>query len=141
MIDSFRGEYGFLSNFAWCKIKYKGVIYKTVEHAYQAAKTLDKKRKQLISEAPTPGAAKRWGRNVEIREDWEEIKLDIMLALVRQKFTIPELKKKLLATGKEKLIEGNWWGDTFWGVCKDEGENHLGRILMRVREELKRKEG
>jgi ribA/ribD-fused uncharacterized protein len=73
-----------------------------------------------------------------MRPDWEQVKILIMTSLVRDKFTRhQDLKEQLLATGDAELIEGNWWGDTFWGVCKGKGENHLGKVLMKVREELK----
>jgi predicted NAD-dependent protein-ADP-ribosyltransferase YbiA (DUF1768 family) len=77
------------------------------------------------------------GRSVKLRPDWESIKLDVMETAVRIKFTDPELAAKLIATGDEELIEGNWWNDTFWGVCNGVGENHLGKILMKVRADIK----
>lgn len=134
-IDSFTGEYRFLSNFWQSRITDPG---STVEHWYQAMKTLVPEEQQRIIEAPTPGEAKRLGRTVTLRPDWDDIKLDIMLLLVRQKFYRSQIyTHALLATGDEELVEGNTWGDTYWGVCKGVGENHLGKILMQVREELK----
>lgn len=131
LIDRFRGEYDFLSNF------YLEDDCTTVEHFFQALKTKDTAEQEKILNAPTPGSAKRLGRTVKLRSDWEEIKDDIMYELVRDKFEDPELAEKLLATGEAELIEGNTWGDTYWGVCRGRGLNKLGRILMQVRAELR----
>lgn len=131
-IDEFRGAYSFLSNFYPCEIEYEGQKYPSTEHAYQAAKTLDLEKRRLLASVPVK-QVKRLGRSLRQRPDWEEVKLRVMWHLILKKFAIPELKEKLLATGDAELIEGNWWGDTFWGVCKGIGENHLGKILMRAR--------
>ena len=137
-INSFQGEYRWLSNFWPAQIKWEGHIYPTVEHAYQAAKTVDASEQEAIRKCSTPGKAKRCGRNLTIRPDWEECKLLVMRSLVLLKFRDnPDLKVKLLSTGEAELVEGNPWGDTFWGVCNGVGENHLGRILMEVREQLR----
>ncbi len=141
-IWQFKDEYRWLSNFWPCRIEMDGEIYPSVEHAYQAAKSLRPYERQKVREAETPGLAKRLGKTLTIRPDWEEVKIKVMLSLVRQKFTRdPELQRKLLETGDTLLFEGNYWGDRFWGIDLKtlEGENHLGKILMRVREELKRK--
>jgi len=137
MIDRFNGEYVFLSSFYPVLIVVDGVKYPTVEHAYQAAKTQDPLEKQMVARAGTPGRAKRMGRKLNLRPDWEEIKIDTMLGLVRLKFTESNLRTQLLATGDTELVEGNKWGDKFWGVCRGEGQNQLGRILMAVREECR----
>lgn len=87
-----------------------------------------------------PSAAKKLGRRVQLRPDWEDVKVGIMEEIVRAKFTQNEvLKWRLIATGEAYLEEGNTWHDTCWGVDSKtgEGQNHLGRILMKVREELK----
>jgi ribA/ribD-fused uncharacterized protein len=119
-------------------VTFDGVVYPTNEHAYQAAKSLDPAEREFVRTRVSPNMAKKAGRrNVTLRADWEQVKLKIMEDLVRQKFQDPELKKQILSTGTAELIEGNWWNDTFWGVCNGKGENHLGRILMKVREELK----
>lgn len=137
MIDSFSGEYHFLSNFSAAEVWLDGVSYASVEHAYQAAKTDSTSARRRIQTAKTPNEAKRLGRAVKLREDWEEIKLEVMYQLVRQKFRQhPSYSSYLLKTEDEELVEGNWWGDTYWGVCNGTGENHLGKILMRIREEL-----
>ena len=137
MINSFKDEYRFLSNFWPALVEFEDNVYPSVEHAYQAAKTLDQDYRERIYFAPTPSVAKILGRQAPLREDWEEVKIDIMRNLLVQKFSIFELKSKLLATGNEELIEGNWWGDTFWGVCNGVGHNMLGKLLMEIREEIR----
>jgi len=134
-ITSFRGPYRFLSNFHPCLIKRDGLTFSSVEHAYQAAKSLDPAVRAEFTESIPPGAAKRRGRRVKLRPDWEEVKLDVMLGLLRRKFTQLDLRRQLLATGDAELIEDNDWGDHFWGVCMGVGENHLGKLLMQVRGE------
>lgn len=146
MIDRFDGtEFGFLSNFFPSTIKYNGFTYKTVEHAFQAAKTLDSKEQKKIREAPSPGKAKRLGRKVTLRKDWESIKFKVMEDCLRLKFSIPELRKRLLETGDEELIEGTTgWCDNVWGVCSCDkckgsgkvGQNNLGKLLMKIRKEI-----
>jgi N-glycosidase YbiA len=133
MVSEFQGEFRFLSNFWEIPIKYEGIWFVSVEHAYQAAKTLDMEQRQLIARLNTPGQAKRAGNNLVLRPDWEEVKIPIMRELLKQKFSNRALMYKLRQT-KGELIEGNNWGDTFWGVCKGQGENHLGRLLMEIRD-------
>lgn len=135
-IESFTGPYRFLSNFWLCYIRYEGYVYPSVEHAYQAAKTNDPNAKEFIHLSTTPGRAKYAGRKVVLRSDWENVKQDIMLRLLQIKFSDPVLRGWLLETGDRKLIEGNNWGDTYWGVCKGCGNNFLGKLLMKVREDL-----
>lgn len=137
IIDKFTGKYKFLSNFYLIPIEYEGVIYRSVEHAFQAAKTLDSKQRNIFRQCVTPADAKYCGRLIKLRDDWENVKDDIMYELVKQKFNNIELKDKLVATGNNLIIEGNNHGDCYWGVCNNVGENHLGRILMRVRNEIK----
>lgn len=142
MIDCFDGKYRFLSNFYPALVWVDSTQYPTVEHAFQAAKTISFHHRMDIALADTPGKAKRLGRKVPLREDWEEVKSDVMEDLVRQKFQDPTLKKELLATGDEELVEGNTWNDCVWGMTKDAqgtwvGENRLGKILMKIRQELK----
>ena len=136
-ISSFKGYYAFLSNFALCEVEFEGDRYSTIEHAFQATKTFNKEERALIREASTPVIAKQLGRKVTLRKDWEDVKVDIMYNLLKQKFSIPEFTEQLLATGNAKLIEGNHWNDTFWGVCNGEGRNMLGELLMQIREEIK----
>jgi ribA/ribD-fused uncharacterized protein len=134
-ITSFKGT--LFSNFTPCHVMFDGESYPTVEHAYQAAKTLDKKERLRIKQAKTPGNAKYAGSQVTLRADWEAIKIDTMRKLLRQKFMKNDLYcDALRETGDQQLIEGNYWGDTFWGVCDGVGTNHLGRLLMEIRAEL-----
>lgn len=137
MITIFDNEYAFLSNFYESPFEVDGITYPTVEHFFQAMKSKDVEGRKKIAAAPTPGKAKRLGRTIELRKDWEEIKDTVMWSGLRHKFQIPELREKLLATGNEELIEGNWWGDTTWGVCNGKGENRLGKLLMKIREEIR----
>ena len=133
-IDRFAGEYIFPSNFYKSPIKYKGIIYPTVEHAFQAAKSQDPDDREFIAKLPNAREAKIAGRKVCLKRDWEDTKIDIMYSLLKLKFANSFLKEKLLATGKRELIEGNFWKDKFWGVYEGYGENHLGKLLMKVRD-------
>lgn len=142
-ITDFRGEYAFLSNFYPCDLEMDGQTFPTLEHAFQAAKTLDFAQRRQIRDAKSPSEAKRLGRKIKRRADWFDVSLQTMLALLQQKFTrYPDLREKLLATGAAELIEGNSWNDRFYGAVWDShakrwvGENHLGRLLMQVRGEL-----
>lgn len=137
MINRFDGEYSFLSNFELSPFTVNGVVFPTIEHYFQAMKATNQEDLLEIAKAPTPGKAKRLGRKVKIRPDWEYVKKDIMLEGLRKKFAIPELRQKLLDTGDAYLEEGNTWGDRCWGVCNGIGENNLGKLLMRVREEIR----
>lgn len=143
-IRSFSGKFDFLSNFYPSTIEYEGVNYHTAEHAFQAAKVEAYTEKRKIRDAPTPGKAKWLGRKVQLVHNWEEIKLKVMLDLVRIKFKDPVLRKKLLNTGDQDLYEGNVWHDNFWGGCwcpdclNVPKANVLGQILMRVRLEARR---
>ena len=134
-IEAFRGDYRFLSNFWPAVVLLDGVAYPTVENAYQASKTA-----VHIERAPfqsmSPADAKRAGKTLSVRRDFEQIKIEVMRGLLSQKFRHPDLGRLLLATGICPLIEGNMWGDRFWGVCRGEGQNHLGRLLMQIRAEL-----
>jgi N-glycosidase YbiA len=137
MIDKFEGTYRFLSNFWPCEVQFEGETYPSVEHAYQAAKTDDEEQRANIRLAPDAKTAKRLGKKVTMREDWDDVRLQVMASLLAQKFAQgSELANQLLATKNQQLVEGNWWGDTFWGVCKGKGENHLGELLMKQRRNL-----
>ena len=141
-VEEFEGEYAFLSNFFPSPIYYDGIIYPTNEHFFQAMKTTDMQLKKAIANAKTPGEAKRLGRNVTLRPDWEKIKEYFMELGLRIKFEDPILRKRLLNTGTAQLVEGNWWHDNEWGNCTCEkcknqkGKNKLGVCLMKVRAEL-----
>jgi ribA/ribD-fused uncharacterized protein len=146
MIDSFSGANRYLSNFFPCLVTYEGDHYDSVEHAYQAAKTLRPSERRIVAGADTPGKAKRLGGPkgiVTLREDWEEVKAGIMYDLVEHKFTRHEhLRARLLGTGGQLLVERNNWHDNGWGDCTCpkcagiEGKNWLGQVLMAVREGL-----
>ena len=136
-ILEFKDEYHFLSNFYICKFTWDGITWPHSESAYQAAKTLNaNKRLEFIN--ITPGLAKRKGRQLVIRPDWEDVKLVIMAEILYHKFEQnPLLKEKLIATGSAKLEEGNTWNDRYWGVSPPKsgnGKNHLGRLLEELRE-------
>jgi ribA/ribD-fused uncharacterized protein len=160
MIHEFRGEYAFLSNFWPVRISMGRAIYPTVEHAYQARKTMVFSERQMIQRAATPGEAKRIGQGVTLRPGWENIKFDVMLRLLRKKFR-GDLADALWVTQPHALVEGNHWGDTVWGAIlatsnaaegallavgmprwrADNGDtyygrNKLGMLLMQVRDEL-----
>lgn len=142
MINKFEGEYAFLSNFYPSPFVYDGIEYPTVEHFFQAAKTTDLTKRKEIAAAPTPGQAKRMGRQVKLRPDWEEVKVYIMALGLKLKFSDPNLAEQLMDTWPEHLVEGTTWHDRFWGVCTcgrcyGHGENQLGQLLMDLREELR----
>lgn len=140
MIGPFRGKYVFLSNFYRLTgepIIYHGISYPTVEHAYQAQKTLDVNDRLAISRLPTPGEAKRYGRKIKkLRPGWDAMRIDIMRDLLKVKFSNPYLRSLLIGTGDQELVEENDWRDHFWGVCNGVGENHLGKLLMEIRKDL-----
>lgn len=137
MITSFRDEYEYLSNFYEAKITYDGITFRNSEAAYQAQKCADRIDKEYFFNLPAK-LAKKVGRRVEMVDNWDEIKLDVMQKIIDAKFDQhPELAEKLISTGDEYIEEGNYWKDTFWGVCDGVGENHLGKILMNTRQRLK----
>ncbi|HEU0076845.1 MAG TPA: NADAR family protein [Longimicrobiaceae bacterium] len=137
-VPAFAGVLDFCSNFHPSPV----FGYPTVEAAYQAAKTTDPAVRARIRAAPAPAQAKRLGRGLALRPGWEEMKLDVMRTLVREKFSRhPALAERLLATGDVELVERNYWRDSFWGVCGGRGENHLGCILMDLRAELRARGG
>jgi len=135
-IPFFQGKYRWLSNFWPCTILLDGEPYSTVEHAYQAAKTTDKKKRLLIKNTNSPGNAKKLGRHFLLRRNWDDLKVDLMRELLIQKFSDPHLKSLLLSTKNQKIVEGNNWGDIFWGISRGKGLNVLGKLLMEVRSTL-----
>lgn len=136
MIKEFRNKYNFLSNFYTCSFVFEGYTWHSVETAFQAMK--DPSRMEEFVNL-NPSKAKQLGRKVKLRSDWEQIKDQLMEKLVRLKFQDPTLKEALINTGDELLVEGTWWGDTYWGISlkTGKGQNHLGKILMKIREEIK----
>lgn len=137
-IESFFGPFRFLSNFYLCPqpiVCDMGIEYPTVEHAYQAYKSSDKDVRLYISQIPRPGTAKRHAKTIQIRDNWNEIRVGIMEELLRQKFSQPFFKQLLLETEGFELIEGNDHHDSFWGVYKGKGANNLGKLLMKIRKE------
>jgi ribA/ribD-fused uncharacterized protein len=145
-IEKFTGENAFLSNFYPSIVTWSGHAYPTVEHAFQAAKTVDQVARRPF-QLPSPvyqtaSSAKQAGRKLRLRPEWEEYKLGLMHDLLRAKFNEMTMARRLLETGDALLIEGNSWGDIFWGAIRNVhgslvGENNLGRLLMEVREELR----
>ena len=139
-ITHFRGEYAFLSNFQDCEVYLDGMKFPSVENAYQAAKApdIENRRKFQTMSAIEAKNYSKYITNIPI--DWNEKRLALMENLVFQKFNNNErLKELLLNTGNRQIIEGNYWHDTFWGICNGVGENNLGKIIMKVRDELRQK--
>ena len=147
MISEFDKEWAFLSNFYWSEIEFEGITYPTNEHFFQAMKTLDINERRAIANCLTPGQAKRMGRRVALRPDWEDVKESVMLEGLCLKFADEQLADWLLETGDEELVEGTTWHDNEWGNCSCpkcahiEGKNKLGRLLMIVRDMIKDERG
>lgn len=139
-ITNFRGQYDFLSNFSPSTLLIQGKYYRTVEHAFQSFKTDDPTWRERVRNAKTPAEAKRLGRAAPRRPTWDDEKVKAMEYFLRLKFAEPYAMQRLLATGSEYLIEGNTWGDRFWGCELVNGQwigqNYLGRLLMKIRDGL-----
>lgn len=141
-VTCFDGDCKFLSNFSRDSFEWRGILWDTSEHAYQAVKTTTDEELDWVWTADGPGEAKRRGRAIRCRDDWEDIKEEVMLDILRSKFAPgTELAAKLVATGNAELVEGNHWHDCTWGVCNcskcgGKGKNLLGKTLMKIREEL-----
>jgi N-glycosidase YbiA len=136
MIDQFKGDWQFLSNFYPSPVWYEGKCYSTVEHAYQAAKTENEELREIIRKSATPGKAKKLGQEIMCRPDWEEVKVYVMTQLLWSKFgQDTDLRRRLLETGEDPLVEGNYWNDEFWGLDlkTNQGQNVLGKLLMAIR--------
>lgn len=139
MISEFRDNYFFLSNFYTAPVIFDGIKFDNNEAAFQAQKCLDPDKRKMFS-GMSPSNAKKMGRRVKLRPDWEDVKVDLMRKIIYAKFTQnPYLATKLLDTGNEELVEGNDWGDKIWGKVNGEGQNLLGQILMEIREQIKEK--
>lgn len=139
-ITSFRNENYFLSNMRPAKVTYNGVTYRNAEAAFQAQKCANDSDRAKFANM-SGKEARREGRRVELRKDWDSVKLDIMRDIIRAKFSDGDLARRLVSTGYKNLVEGNSWNDTFWGVSGGIGENNLGKVLMEVRDELREKMG
>ncbi len=144
-IGKFRGNYACFSNMYECEIMFENMKFRTLEHAFVAAKTTVLSERRQVQQIEEPGDTKRFGRTLTLRSDWEDIKLDIMLDLLRQKFRKPFFKEKLLATGDAQIEEGNTWHDRFWGIChcdihRGVGSNWLGQLIVKVRDEIRAEE-
>lgn len=143
MITEFKGEYRFFSNFYHSEIELNGRVFPTAEHAYVSEKSEEPTFKDRLAEPQlSPALAKKLGRDVPLRGDWEHVKIDVMLTVLTRKFKQDFFKNKLLETGTQNIQEGNHHGDRFWGVDLDVnpnvGENHLGRLLMFIRDGLQK---
>jgi ribA/ribD-fused uncharacterized protein len=144
LIDTFRGKHAFLSSFFVRDLVLDGVTYRSGEHAFNTAKTLDADAAAQVRDAPTPAIAKRLGRQVPLRDDWDKaVRYEVMCSVLKAKFADPDLRAQLLATGDALLIEGNQHEDSHWGQCSCEqhrawpGANHLGWMLMEHRAGLR----
>ena len=157
MIDSFRGENFYLSNMYPLQYPILTRLHAsaaTSEHAYQAAKFSRPDLHYQVAGARAAHRAK--GEQLDgiasknlahefidagalVVPDWNLIKVGIMQEVVRRKFIAnPDIRMTLAETGDEELVEGNDWGDLFWGVDHETGEglNHLGKVLMEVRTDV-----
>ena len=137
-IISFTGPNFFMSNFYPCEVAFEGRVYKSSEHAYIAAKTTDDNIRAYVSAQSTPSAAKKVGRSIPLRENWNDSRINYMRIILESKFGDYGLRDKLDATKGYELIEGNTWGDTFWGQCDGKGQNNLGKLLMSIRDDITR---
>ena len=136
-IDRFKGKYRFLSNFEPCKILYEGMIYSAVEHAFQASKATNEHDRKMFGLFSEPAEAKKLGKQISLRSDWEDVKVSIMYEFLNQKFHKPEFMKLLMGTEGRYLVEGNNHGDIYWGQVNGAGKNTLGKLIMQIREEIK----
>lgn len=135
-IEGFKGPHRYLSNFSQATVVGEdGLFYRTVEHAYQATKTVDVNYRREIGNKVWASQARMLGRMAPVRPGWEEMKVGVMRRLLLQKFDRKGFRWQLLkSTAPRELIETNHWGDKFWGVYKGVGENHLGKLLMEIRD-------
>ena len=141
-ISQFRGEFRFLSNFFPATVVMDGLRFTDTEAAFQSQKEPDKAH---MFEGLDPATTKAMGRKANLREDWDEVKNDVMRRVVRLKFEQnTDLRKRLIDTGDVVLIEGNNWHDNYWGACtcegceRKKGKNMLGNILMELRSEFQK---
>jgi len=133
-VKGFFGDYRFLSNFHECPVYFDGRMYPSSENAYQAAKCINLEFREAFVEI-TPSQSKKLGRQIDVRKNWESIKFDVMRVILADKFYRNlNLRRLLSETGAKYLEETNHWGDIYWGVCNEKGDNNLGRILMATRD-------
>lgn len=137
-ILGFFGEYRFLSNYHPVDIALDGLVYPSTEHAYVAQKTADPALRAYIAGLPGPQAARTFGKTLQLVPQWDAIRLEAMDRVLQLKFAQPTLGAALLATGERYLEETNNWNDRFYGVCAGRGMNHLGLMLMRIRQQLRK---
>lgn len=142
-ITEFREEYRFLSNFYQCPFEYKGLVYPNSEAAFQAQKCSTDEERIKYTQVKNPVFAKRMGKKEPgFPCNWDDICYDIMKDILVCKYSVPELRDKLLATGDVYIEEGNKWHDNRWGHCicakcqQKEGLNWLGKILMEIRDDI-----
>lgn len=142
MITKFRGDHFFLSNMFPCEINYNGNVFGSSEAAYMSRKNNSKSWLSTCINTKNPILVKTMSHSIYIIKKWPEIKLQVMSDILRIKFSIPELQAKLFETGDEEIYEGNTWNDRYWGVdhLTLQGENHLGKLLMNIREQIKQGE-
>lgn len=134
-ITFFSEEYRWLSNFWPAPVYYDNVKYPSIENAYQAAKFPPDARHQFTT--ITPQKAKKLGKKANLDLRWHKEKVTVMRHLISQKFAkSTDLARKLIETYPKKIIEGNTWGDTFWGICNGKGDNNLGILLEQQRSYL-----
>lgn len=146
IIENFSKNYAFLSNSYPSQISpwEDGLIYPTAEHAYQAIKTFNPEERKSIAAASNTWLVKKIGKQIQLRSDWEDIKIFAMKDILKDKFKNPKMREKLIATEDAELINGNNWHDNFWGNCtcsqciNIQGENNLGRLLMEIRNEYRK---
>jgi len=153
MIGVFRGDNHFLSNFYPCEIVEDDIIYSSVEHYYIAMKVntsvlFQKKRytvnefRVMVSELDNASLVKKVGESIKPRNDWKQYRFIVMKFGITEKFKNKELRRKLIATGNQELVEGNWWHDNYFGSCfcdkckNIDGKNMLGKMIMDVRDEI-----
>lgn len=136
---AFLGNRYFLSNGYECPLTYEGIEYPSAEAAYNAQKSEDIEIRNQFCNL-TWKQARELGQKIKLRDGWDGMRDEIMLNVIRAKFENHELRERLLQTKDEHLEEVNDFGDTYWGTVDGIGENKLGKILMKVREELYRKE-
>lgn len=135
-IRGFFDNYRFLSNFHVSPCYYNGNCYMSTEHAFMAQKATNKEDHVYVASATTPQEARKRGKTILLRPDWDDIRIEVMYQVNLSKYQDPLMRRRLQMTGNRYLEETNWWNDKFWGVCNGVGENNLGKVLMRVRETL-----